>query len=307
MTDISIVIVSWNVSSLLRDCLSSIEWDKLNGEVIVVDAASTDGTPDMVRSEFPDVRLVQPGENVGFSKGNNIGIEASQGRYVFMLNPDTRIVDDGLRAMFDYMEASKSVGILGPQLLNPDDSVQSSKRRFPTLWTGIFESTWLQPFAPKPVLDNYYANDLPDSKLSEVDWVDGAAMFARRDIIETVGGLDEGYFMYSEEIDWQRRVKANGWKIVYFPGAQIYHYRGASSDQVSTQRHIYFQNSKIRYFRKHHGRTASLFLRVFLLATYVWQIGLEWIKGFLGHKRGLRQQRIQAYKEILRNGLKGTI
>jgi hypothetical protein len=122
-------------------------------------------------------------------------------------------------------------------------------------------------------------------------------------VIDQVGKLDEGFFMYSEELDWCRRIKGAGWKIVYLPKAQVIHHMGKSSDQVVAQRHIYFQTSKVRYFRKHHGQWAAGWLRIALLAMYVWQLILEAAKGLIGHKRELRRERVRAYWQVLRSGL----
>lgn len=315
MIDLSVVIVSYNVRDLLGVCLESIRAglkeesgtpaNKLNTEVIVVDSSSTDDTTELVRTRFPWARLIEPGRNVGFSKGNNIGMEASRGRYVLSLNPDTRVIGPAPAKMVGYMEAHPQVGALGPQLLNDDGSVQSSRRRFPTLWTAFFESTWLQPIAPRAVLDRYYMRDKLDTETTAVDWVHGAAVMVRREVLDQVGGLDEGFFMYSEELDWQRRIQSAGWEIVYYPEAQIVHYGGKSSDQVVAQTHVRFQNSKIRYFRKYHGTLTAFVLRLFLLANYVGQLVLEAAKGLLGHKRALRYERVNTYWQVLRSGLKG--
>jgi N-acetylglucosaminyl-diphospho-decaprenol L-rhamnosyltransferase len=304
--DLSIVIVSWNVRDLLRECLASIRaGGELSVEVIVVDSASSDGTPDMLHKAFPQVTLVEPGTNVGFTRGNNIGIEASRGRHVLLLNPDTRVLGSGPEKMVAYMDGHPKVGALGPQLLNEDGSVQSSRRRFPTLRTAFFESTWLQPHAPQKVLDHYYMLDHEDDETVAVDWVQGAAVLVRREAIEQVGMMDEGFFMYSEELDWQRRIKAAGWEVIYYPEAQIVHHGGKSSEQVVAQRDIYFHSSKIRYFRKHHGAGVAFVLRLFLLGNYIWQLGLEAGKWLLGHKRAMRGARVRAYWQVLRSGLKG--
>ncbi len=302
--DVSIIIVNWNVKDLLRACLDSIQAGDLSVEVIVVDSDSTDGSPEMVKELFPDVRLIEPGENVGFTRGNNIGIQASQGRYVFLLNPDTEIIGDAINLMAAYLEDHSQIGALGPQLLNDDGTVQSSRRRFPTLWTAIFESTWLQPIAPRRVLDRYYVRDHNDDETLSIDWVQGAAIFARREVFDQVGLLDEGFFMYSEEMDWQRRVKTAGWEVVYYPEAQVIHYGGKSSEQVVAQRDIHFHTSKLRYYRKHHGKLFAAGLRWFLLGNYLWQLALESLKALLGHKREIRLNRIEAYREVLRSGLK---
>ena len=125
-----------------------------------------------------------------------------------------------------------------------------------------------------------------------------------RRIIETVGGMDEAYFMYSEELDWCRRIQSAGWEIVYYPAAQVVHLSGKSSEQAVTHRHINFQQAKLRYFRKYHGWGITAVLRLFLLSGYLWQILVEGVKGILGHKRPLRWQRIQSYWQVLRSGLR---
>lgn len=324
MVDLSIIIVSWNVRDLLRHCLASVvrekglvisDWDSSPNpqslttnhftlEIIVVDNASTDGSAAMVRDEFPAVRLVASERNLGYPGGNNVGLRMAQGRYLMILNPDTQVHPGALAAMVAYADAHPDVGVVGPQLLNPDGSVQSSRRRFPTFATALFESTWLQPLAPRRLLERYYVLDQPDDVTLDVDWVDGAALMARREAVEQVGLLDEGFFMYSEELDWCRRFRQAGWRVVYLPEAKIVHHRGKSSDQVVVARHVHFNTSKVRYFRKHHGALAAETLRLFLLGSYAWQLGLEGAKWLLGHKRLLRAQRLAAYWQVLRSGLR---
>jgi GT2 family glycosyltransferase len=305
MPDLSIIIVNWNVRELLRDCLRSIDAGQaaLSLEVIVVDSASADGSVAMVAAEFPWVRLISCIENVGFPRGNNIGLAEARGRNLLLLNPDTVVIGDALPVMFNYLEAHPDLGALGPQLLNPDSSVQSSRRRFPTLATGFFEGTWLDRLAPG-VLRRYYALDLPDDAMADVDWLNGACIMVPRAVYEQVGGMDEAYFMYSEELDWCRRIKQTGKRVVYYPQAQIVHYYGKSSEQAVTARHINFQRAKLRYYRKYHGRTAAFVLRFFLLAVYTWQMMLELVKGALGNKRELRLQRVRTYWAVLRSGLR---
>jgi hypothetical protein len=342
MTDLSIVIVSWNVRDLLRRCLQSIcnpesrrgqQTLRAGGQppvggqsrigmalqVIVVDNASSDGSARMVRESFPDVRLVTNRENRGFPAANNQGIAAAEGRYVLLLNPDTEIVGDALRELVAFADQHPDVGMVGPQLLNADGTVQSSRRRFPTLATVFFESTWLQPAivtsrssgllrsltAPlRRTLERYYLSDRPHDVTQDVDWITGAAMLARGEAIDDVGLMDEGFFMYSEELDWCRRFREAGWRVVYLPKAQIIHYVGKSSEQVVAARHIHFQTSKVRYVRKYHGALAAAALRWYLLATYTWQLALEGAKWLWGHKRPLRAQRVAAYRRVLSSGLR---
>ena len=305
MVDVSIVIVNWNVRDLLRRCLHSItQYPAFSLEVIVVDNASTDGSVDMVRAEFPAVRLVVNSENRGFPGAINQGISLARGRYVLLLNPDTELVGNALGTMVAFADEHSDVGVVGPQLLNSDGSVQSSRRRFPTLATAFFESTWLQPYAPRRLLEWYYVNDQPDDRVQGVDWLMGAALMARRGAIERVGSMDERFFMYSEELDWCRRFREAGWRVVYLPTAQVLHHEGKSSEQVLPARHIHFQTSKVRYFRKYHGYVAAEALRLFLLGSYVWQLGLEGAKWLVGHRRSLRAGRVAAYWQVLRSGLR---
>jgi GT2 family glycosyltransferase len=137
-----------------------------------------------------------------------------------------------------------------------------------------------------------------------VDWVVGAALLARREALDQIGGFDEAYFMYSEELDWCRRAKDAGWEVVFLPLAQIVHHEGKSSEQVAAARHIYFQTSKVRYFRKFHGPLASETLRLGLLGMFAGEWALEGLKGLLGHKQALRRQRMAAYEKLLRSGLR---
>ncbi|HEY74205.1 MAG: hypothetical protein B6I35_11445 [Anaerolineaceae bacterium 4572_32.2] len=306
MLDLSVVIVNWNVRDLLRRCLLSIlaSSQTRKFEIIVVDNASTDGSVEMVRAELPAVHLIANTENRGFPAANNQGLAIARGRYVLLLNPDTEIVGDALATMVAFADAHPDVGMIGPQLLYADGSVQSSRRRFPTLATGFLESTWLERYASRRLLERYEFLDQPDDVVQDVDWLYGAALMARREAVEQVGPMDEGYFMYSEELDWCRRFRDTGWRVVYLPAAQIVHHEGKSSEQVVAARHIHFQTSKVRYFRKYHGRVVGEVLRFFLLSNYVWQLGLEGAKWLLSHKRPLRAQRIAAYRQVLRTGLR---
>jgi len=309
--ELSVVIVNWNVRDLLRRCLESVfvhgnagtDHPSPGTEVIVVDNASTDGSVEMIRTEFPQVTLLTNTANLGFAGGNNQGIAAAQGRYVLLLNADAEVVGDALSVLVQYMDAHSDVGLVGPQLLYPDGRVQSSRRRFPTLATLFLESTWLESLAPRSLLNRYYVLDQPDAALLDVDWVVGAAMLIRRETLQQVGGLDEGFFMYSEELDWCRRIKATGWRVVYQPAARIIHHVGKSSEQAIPDRHINFQRSKIRYTHKYHGHVTAKTLRLYLLGSYAWQMAIELAKGLLGHKRALRRQRVAAYWKVLKSRL----
>jgi N-acetylglucosaminyl-diphospho-decaprenol L-rhamnosyltransferase len=307
VVDLSVIVVSWNVRDLLRRCLSSIVAAGDSCEIVVVDNGSTDGSPEMVRAEFPHVRLVANAENRGFTAANNQGLALAAGRYLLLLNPDAEVVGDALATMTTYMDDHPAIGALGPQLRYPDGRLQSSRRRFPTFATALVESTVVQEWwRDNRILQRYYLADRPADAVQQVDWVVGACLLVRRAAYEGVGGLDEGFFMYSEELDWCRRIKSAGWEIVYLPAAVVVHHEGKSSEQVVPARHIYFQSSKVRYFRKHHGPFQAEVLRWFLLAGYLYQWGREGLKWLVGHKRPLRAGRLRAYCQVLRSGLRGN-
>lgn len=307
--DVAVVIVSWNVKALLRRCLASLQSacarSSLSCQVIVVDNASSDGTAETVRHEFPAVTLIANERNLGFVGGCNQGAAASDGRYILLLNPDTEVVGDAVQAMVGYMDAHADVGVLGPRLLFPDGRVQSSRRRFPSLATALIESTVLQQWFPRSsLLRRYYMLDRSDDETQDVDWVTGACMCIRREAWDQVGPLDPSLFMYSEELDWCRRARNKGWRAVYLPTATIIHHEAQSSGQVVAARHIYFHSSKVYYFHKHHGAIRGEVVRWFLLATFAYQLVLESAKWLLGHKRALRRERIAAYWRVLRSGLR---
>jgi N-acetylglucosaminyl-diphospho-decaprenol L-rhamnosyltransferase len=326
-----VIIVSWNVRDLLRACLCSLDAYSATShaqQVIVVDNASSDGSIEMVRREFPGVFLVANTTNRGFTGGNNDGIKAAEGfftgkrseaSYIFLLNPDAEVTPGALDTLLAYADRNPDAGMIGSQLVFPDGSTQSSRRRFPTLLTAIFESTWLQPYAPHRVLDSFYMRDMPDTDVCDVDWLYGAAMLVRRSTYAQCGILDEEtFFMYSEEVDWCRRIKASPlvttadsplattsrtWRIVFVPQARIVHHEGQSSAQVSAQRMVYFNTSKVRYFRKHHGALQAQILRAVLLSMFAYETLLEGAKWLVGHRRALRGQRVQSYMTVLRSRL----
>ncbi|MCS6834620.1 MAG: glycosyltransferase family 2 protein [Anaerolineae bacterium] len=308
MIDVSIIIVSWNVADMLLDCLESIEAAQtrhpaISLEVIVVDSASQDDTVARVRQRFPQVRLLSQTENVGFTRGSNLGLAQARGRALFLLNPDTLIIGEAISLMLAHLDTHPQVGIVGPHTLNGDGSTQSSRRCFPTRRIAFFESTWLQSLAPQRWLDDYTLAQADDRATLDVDWVQGSALMLRRAVYEQIGGLDEAYVMYYEELDFCKRAKDAGWRVVYLGQAQIIHHGGASSEQSGAWKHIHFQRSKLRYFRKTYGPSFAALLRSFLLMSYGAQLLLEALKGLLGHKRALRRQRVDVYLQVLRDGL----
>ncbi len=304
--DLSIIIVNWNVKDLLRDCLNSLleagrADPNLTMDIIVVDSASSDGSVEMVRTEFPDLPLIASDENLGYARGNNVGVEVATGRYLFLLNPDTVVHPTALTEMVTYLDQHPEVGALGPQLLWPDETIQSSRRRFPTHGSLFWESTLLgQWFPDNQHIQRYHFADRSADQTQAVEWVVGAAILIRQEVWQQVGSIDEDFFMYFEETDWCRRCVDAGWEIHYLSTAKVTHYEGKSSEQVVAQRAIRFQRSKIRYTRKYFGNGWATILRLFLWLTYAIQWLEESAKWLIGHRRALRWQRMVAYGQVLR-------
>jgi GT2 family glycosyltransferase len=203
--------------------------------------------------------------------------------------------------MVAYLDHHPEVGALGPQLLWPEGTVQSSRRRFPTLGSLFWESTLLEQWFPHNRFQHrYHLADVAPNHPQTVDWVVGAALLIRRETWAQVGPIDENFFMYFEETDWCRRAMAAGWQIHYLPTAKIIHYEGKSSEQVIAARTLRFQRSKLHYTRKYFGRGWAVALRLFLWLTYAWQWLEESGKWFIGHRRALRRERMGAYGQVLR-------
>jgi len=303
--DLSIIIVSWNVRDLLIRCLRSIPSaaHELKYEIIVVDNASTDGSGELAE-HFPAVRWIQNERNVGFTRANNQGLTLARGRHICFLNPDTVAQPRALETLVHYLDTHPHVGIVGPQLRYADGTLQLSRYRFPTLMAALMESTpiaWAWP--DNPWVRHYHYADCPPDRTHAVDWLNGACLVVRRQVIEQVGSFDEGFFMYSEELDLCRRAGDAGWKVVYIPDALVTHHEGQSSGQAIVSRDVNFNRSKVRYFYKYHGPLAAHLVRWGLRLQYSVQLLIEGVKWLVGHKRSLRAQRVRVYWAVIQEAL----
>ncbi|OGB87788.1 hypothetical protein A3J44_02080 [candidate division WOR-1 bacterium RIFCSPHIGHO2_02_FULL_45_12] len=261
MVDLSIIIVSWNVAYLLKECLTSIyaNREKLNIETFVVDNASKDNTCQMVKDGFPQVKLIANKDNLGFPKANNQAIRQSSGKYVLVLNPDTIIRPQAFKNMIQFMEDTSKCGALGPKLLNPDGSLQLSCRTFPTLKTQLYTSLFLDSLLPKTKLfGRHLMGYWQHNEVKEVDQPMGAAILFRKETLDKVGLFDENIFIFSDEVDLCFRIKKAGWKIFFTPGAQIVHYGGQSFKQwqglkAALRGGYIWRKSRNYFFGKHYG------------------------------------------------------
>ncbi|MGF1572898.1 MAG: glycosyltransferase family 2 protein [Sumerlaeia bacterium] len=255
--DLSIIIVHRGGVQMLRNCLSSLKsaCGKLTWEAIIVDNGSSDGSQKMVVAEFPEMQLLDMKANLGFTRGNNVGISKAHGRYIVLLNNDTIAVESCFAAAVQYMEKDPTIGVAGLKLLNEDGSRQLSCRRFPSFEQALFNrySLLTRLFPQNPYSKNYLMPDVDDT-IRDVDWVSGACMLIRRKVVEQIGGLDERFFMYSEDVDYCLMTWQRGWRVAYLPVGEVFHLIGQTSSKFPfmplMQRHL----SMYKFYKKHYSR-----------------------------------------------------
>ncbi|MGI6296819.1 MAG: glycosyltransferase family 2 protein [Armatimonadota bacterium] len=270
MADVTVSIVNWNTREELADCLKSIveQRESVDLEVFVVDNASSDGSAEMVTSEFGDgVKLIANSENRGFGAAHNQAIKQCSGQYVLVLNPDCRILQpDLLRKMVDYMDAHSDIGMMGPRIVNPDGSLQFSARRFPPMFAGLFRHTVLGKLFPNNrFVKGYLMTDVDHSQIMDVDWLSGSALMVRQETFEEIGLFDERFFMYCEDVDWCKRAKDAGWRVVYYPEVELSHRIGAASDKNPIAMIKQHHRSMFLYFVKHNSRSPKILLTPLVL------------------------------------------
>lgn len=271
MVDVTVSIVNWNTRDELRECVQSVlaQDGSVSFEVIVVDNASEDGSARMVHSEFADrVTLIANTANLGFGAAHNQAIAISRGRYILLLNPDSRVLEgDVLWKMVSFMDDNSGIGMLGPKVLYPDGSLQYSARRFPTMFAAGFRHTILGKLFPhNRFVRKYMMTDWAHDQVRDVDWLSGSALMVRRETLAQTGLLDERFFMYLEDVDWCKRAHAHGWRVVYYPMATVSHRIGAASDQVAIPMIKQHHRSMLRYFLKHYWRSPKILLMPLVMA-----------------------------------------
>jgi N-acetylglucosaminyl-diphospho-decaprenol L-rhamnosyltransferase len=278
VAEVSVVVVTFNALPWLEQCLDSVRGQ----ETIVVDNGSSDGTVAFVRERYPDVRVIEQ-DNRGMGGGNNTGMRAADGRYFFLLNSDAWVVDDALERLVEFADAHPEAAVVGPRLSNTDGTLQRSVRGEPTVWRLATEYLFIRKLAPRTrLLNPLYVGGFDHDEETEADWLYGPALLVRRDAVDAVGMFDEAFFMFSEEVDWMTRFRRAGWKVLFFPGAEVVHVGGASH---GGQMYVENLRSQLRFFAKHDGPKTAERARVLLL----WSLRL----------RALVQRR-EAYREGIR-------
>jgi len=253
---VSVIIVSWNARNYLEQCLTSLteEVCRCSMEIIVVDNASADGSPECVESRFPHVRLIRSGANLGFAKGNNLGIAHSKGRYLCLVNSDVKVLKDCITRLVDYCEQHPHVGMVGPRIMGGDGKLQRSCRGFPGLWNMLCRALALDTLFPRAgAFCGYALSHWSHDTTTPVDILSGCFWLVRRDAVDQLGGLDEGFFMYGEDMDWCRRFWSGGWSLIFVPDAVAIHYGGASSANAPVRFAVELQKADLRYWRKHYN------------------------------------------------------
>ena len=302
MVDLSISIVNWNTKDLLRDCLESVFKSKgaLNYEVFVVDNASVDGSTQMVKKRFPQAKLIENRENLGFSKANNQALRKSKGRYFLLLNSDVIVSSNTLKKMVEFMDEHAKAGVAGCRLVDSDGTPQPSYGDFHSLAKVVTGRLIPTNFTEK-WLGRYIRPHRDSQEAREVDWVSGAFLVARREAIDEVGMLDENIFMYFEDDDWCYRMKQRGWRVYFVPQAQAVHLFGKSIERVRHRISVQSVASKYYFYRKHYCETKLCMLRIFQTAHSLLVMGLQLVNYLLQpNERNKVKKLLHAHKEIIK-------
>jgi GT2 family glycosyltransferase len=272
MKSLSIIIVTWNCKKFTGECLDSLLKFRLDpqAEIIVVDNASSDGTPELVRDSYPEVTLIRNAENLGFAKGNNVGIRKSTGSYIFLINPDVIVLDGCIERMLSYMAENPRIGMLGPRMLGADGKPYRSYMAAPTLWRLFCRALALDSLFPKSRLFGGYLMPYFDgNRIAEVDVLNGWFLLTQREAVNEVGLLDESLFMYGDDLDWCKRFREAGWKNIYFPEVASIHYGGGSSANAPVRFSVEMERASLQYWQKNFGRASQM---MFLVIAWIHQV-----------------------------------
>ncbi|WP_040213613.1 glycosyltransferase family 2 protein [Clostridium polynesiense] len=291
--DISIIIVSYNTKQLTLDAIESVfkTTKNVSYEIFVVDNASKDGSVEAIKKSYGDkVKLIENKENLGFSAANNMAIKKSQGRYILLLNSDTIVKNDTIAKTIAYMDDNTEAGVLGCKVLLRDGKLDKAcKRGFPTPWNSFSYLLKLDKIFPGDKrFGGYHLTYINENETAEVDCVMGAYMLLRKEIIESVGLLDETFFMYGEDVDWCYRIKEAGWKIIYYPEAEIIHYKKASSAKKGTKTIIEFYRAMYIFYNKHFKEKYNIFISFLIYLGIVVQLLLALTKNLFKSKKSFQ-------------------
>jgi GT2 family glycosyltransferase len=286
---VSAVIVVWNAKQYVLECLGSLRehCGRVCSEVIVVDNASTDGTPDLIAEMFPEFKLIRNPENLGFAKANNIGIAQTSADYICLVNSDVKFTDDCISPMVNYLGEHPGVGMVGPKMLASTGEVSRSTMRFPTVWNNFCRAVGLDSlFKGSRWFGGLLMSDFDHETTAPVEVLNGWFLLVRRLAVERVGLLDPQFFMYGEDVDWCYRFRKAGESVVFFAEAGAIHYGGASSANAPLRFYLELYRATWQYWRKHHGPLARLgFLLAFAIHHSVRLLGSAFVYLFSPSQR----------------------
>ena len=264
---VSVVIVVWNAKKYVLECLDSLHnhSGQACSEIIVVDNASTDGTPELIERLYPEIKLIRNAENLGFAKANNIGIAASSGDYICLVNSDVKFISDSISALLQYLGQNPRIAMVGPKMLTPDGEVARSTMRFPTLWNYFCRALGLDiVFKRSRAFGGFLMSDFDHQSTAAVEVLNGWFLLVRRSAIDRVGVLDPQFFMYGEDVDWCYRFRQAGERVVFLAGAEAIHYGGASSSNAPLRFYLEMCRADWQLWRKHRaGPARAAFLILF--------------------------------------------
>lgn len=267
--DISVVIVNWNTKDFLEEAIRSVLFnaDGLNLDIIIVDNGSTDGSLDMLAQKYPQVCVFPNSENVGFAKANNQAADVTNGEFLVLLNSDATLKPGALKALTDLYLTKPGAGIVGGTILNLDGSLQGTYADFPTLGREFLILSGLGRLIFGSI---YPSHTIKTQQMAiPVDYVVGACLLIRREAFEDIGGFDENYFMYAEEVDLCFRMKRKGWEVWYQPQAEIYHRGAGSSVHLPVKRELDLYRSRVQFAMKYHGLETAWILAI-LMVIFTW-------------------------------------
>jgi hypothetical protein len=292
----AVVLVCWNNKAYLGPCLRSLYDAGMDNdfEVVVVDNGSTDGSQDMLRRDFPDVKIVQNDRNVGLGRACNQGIEVTTAPFVLLLNNDTIVNGPSLDALIDWMRDTPDAGAVGGRLLNPDGTFQAGADRFSSLAQEFLIATRIGE-----MLSPGYPSIPGDLKaVRPVDWICSACLLLRRTALDTVGLLDESYFIYGDETDLQYRLIQGGWKVYYVPHATTIHFGGRSLDRWRRRRMVY--RGKMLFYQKNYGTLHQYSLRLMLALLTTAKVGAWTLAWPVPRMRGRATRELSSNADVLR-------
>lgn len=303
MSQVSVIIVSWNARRFLKDCIESVRrtGGRLVREIVVVDNASTDGSPEMVKELFPEVTLVRASTNLGFAKANNLGMKHCRGDFLALVNSDVIVHPECFQKLAALLDSREQVGLVGPRIIGADGHVQHTCRQLPTVWNTLCRFLALdRVFSRWRLFAGFQMRHWDYNSLAEVEVLSGCFWLARRSAVEDVGSLDERFFFYAEDIDWCKRFRDAGWKIMFVPEASATHFGGGSSGNAPLRYSIEMLRANLLYWKKHHGSLGRLSYYCMALVQHLARLVVRGVMRFVGAQRAESERKLKEHAVCLR-------